>query len=151
MRNLPPMSWSGHLRRELNPAIVIGLFALLCVALIVWVRASSPSTSNDIVAPSHILLLRFVDQADGSINVIDTSTEKIVQNFQGEQGFLRGTLRALVRERKLRGIDIATERAFELIAHSGGRLTLRDPATGSSIALESFGPTNTAVFARLIH
>ena len=151
MRNLPPISWSGHLRRELNPAIVIGLFALLCVALIVWVRASSPSTSNDIVAPSHILLLRFVDQPDGSINVIDTSTEKVVQNFQGEQGFLRGTLRALVRERKLRGVDAATERTFELIAHSGGRLTLRDPATGSSIALESFGPTNTAVFARLIH
>jgi putative photosynthetic complex assembly protein len=87
----------------------------------------------------------------GSINVIDQSTEQLVQNFQGEQGFLRGTLRALVRERKLRGVDTTTERAFELIAHSGGRLTLRDPATGASIALESFGPSNTAVFARLIH
>jgi hypothetical protein len=56
-----------------------------------------------------------------------------------------------VRERKLRGVDPSTERAFELIAHNGGRLTLRDPATGSTIALESFGPTNTAVFAGLIN
>ena len=28
---------------------------------------------------------------------------------------------------------------------------LRDPATGSTIALESFGPTNTAVFAGLMN
>ena len=139
------------MRRELNPAIVIGLFALICVALVIWGRDSSSNTSNDIVAPTQIRVLRFVDQPDGSINVIDQSTEQLVQNFQGEQGFLRGTLRALVRERKLRGVDTATERAFELIAHSGGRLTLRDPATSASIALESFGPSNTAVFARLIH
>lgn len=138
------------MRRELNPAIVIGLFALICVALVIWGRDSSSNTSNDIVAPTQIRVLRFVDQPDGSINVIDQSTEQLVQNFQGEQGFLRGTLRALVRERKLRGVDTATERAFELIAHSGGRLTLRDPATSASIALESFGPSNTAVFARLI-
>lgn len=139
------------MRRELNPAIVIGLFALICVALVLWGRDSHSNTSNDIIAPTHQRVLRFVDQPDGSINVIDQSTEQLVQNFQGEQGFLRGTLRALVRERKLRGVDTTTERAFELIAHSGGRLTLRDPATGASIALESFGPSNTAVFARLIH
>ena len=139
------------MRRELNPAIVIGLFALICVALVLWGRDSNSNTSNDIVAPTHQRVLRFVDQPDGSINVIDQSTEQLVQNFQGEQGFLRGTLRALVRERKLRGVDTVTERAFELIAHSSGRLTLRDPATGASIALESFGPSNTAVFARLIH
>lgn len=150
MKNNPSLHWSDSIRRELNPAIVIGLFALICVALVIWGRDSSSNTSNDIVAPTQIRVLRFVDQPDGSINVIDQSTEQLVQNFQGEQGFLRGTLRALVRERKLRGVDTATERAFELIAHSGGRLTLRDPATSASIALESFGPSNTAVFARLI-
>ena len=139
------------MRRDLNPAIVIGLFAALCITSVVLMRGSTPSTTNDIIAPTHIRVLRFVDQADGSINVIDKSTEHVIQNFQGEQGFLRGTLRALVRERKLRGVDPSTERAFELIAHNGGRLTLRDPATGSTIALESFGPTNTAVFAGLMN
>jgi putative photosynthetic complex assembly protein len=133
------------MRRDLNPAIVISLFAALCITSVVLMRGSTPSTTNEIIAPTHIRVLQFVDQPDGSINVIDKSTEHVIQ------GFLRGTLRALVRERKLRGIDPATERSFELIAHSGGRLTLRDPATGSTIALESFGPTNTAVFAGLLN
>ncbi len=138
------------MRRDLNPAIVIGLFAALCITAVVLMRGATPSTTNDIIAPTHIRVLRFIDQPDGSINAIDKLTDHVVQNFQGEQGFLRGTLRALVRERKLRGIDVATERSFELIAHSGGRLTLRDPATGATIALESFGPTNTAVFSGLM-
>jgi putative photosynthetic complex assembly protein len=114
-------------------------------------RNSNLSTHEEPIVATHVRVLRFIDQPDGSINVIDTSNEQFVQNFQGEQGFLRGTLRALVRERKLRGVNPSTERAFELIAHNGGRLTLRDPATGSTIALESFGPTNTAVFAGLMN
>ena len=139
------------MRRDLNPAIVIGLFALMCLTLVVWMRNSTLSTHEEPIVATHVRVLRFIDQPDGSINVIDTSNEQFVQNFQGEQGFLRGTLRALVRERKLRGVHPSTERAFELIAHNGGRLTLRDPATGSTIALESFGPTNTAVFAGLMN
>jgi putative photosynthetic complex assembly protein len=151
MKNNPSLNWSDSMRRELNPAIVIGLFAAMCIATVVWMRGAMPSNTTEIVAPTQTRLLRFIDQSDGSINVIDKSNDKLVQNFSGEQGFLRGTLRSLVRERKLRGMDTATERAFELIAHSGGRLTLRDPATGATIALESFGPTNMAVFTGLMH
>ena len=151
MKNHPSLNWTYTMRRDLNPAIVIGMFAALCIAFVVVMRGATPSTTNEIIAPTHIRVLQFIDQPDGTINVIDKSTDHVIQNFQGEQGFLRGTLRALVRERKLRGIDPTTERSFELIAHSGGRLTLRDPATGSTIALESFGPTNTAVFAGLIN
>ena len=36
---------------------------------------------------------------------------------------------------------------FKLIARTDGRLTLFDPVTGQRIDLESFGPTNAAVFA----
>jgi putative photosynthetic complex assembly protein len=64
----------------------------------------------------------------------------------GEQGFLRGTLRAVVRERKLRGL--VSNEPLQLISRADGRLTLLDPATGSRLDLESFGPTNAAVFAR---
>ena len=39
---------------------------------------------------------------------------------------------------------------FELIARADGRLTLIDTATEARIDLESFGPTNAAVFARLL-
>ena len=150
MKNNPSLNWTYTMRRDLNPAIVIGLFAAVCIASVVVMRGSTPSNTTEIIAPTQTRVLRFVDQPDGSINVIDKSSDKLVQNFSGEQGFLRGTLRSLVRERKLRGMDASIERAFELIAHSGGRLTLRDPATGATIALESFGPTNMAVFTGLM-
>jgi putative photosynthetic complex assembly protein len=57
-------------------------------------------------------------------------------------------LRALARERQKR--DLGAGPAFELIARADGRLTLNDPATGERLDLESFGPTNAAVFARLL-
>jgi putative photosynthetic complex assembly protein len=66
----------------------------------------------------------------------------------GEQGFLRGTLRGMARERRRNGLDDTA--ALSLLARADGRLTLVDPATGRRIDLESFGPTNAAVFARWI-
>ena len=83
-----------------------------------------------------------------TLHAIDAATGKDVHNFQGEQGFVRGTLRALVRDRRLQGFG--ADQPFELIAHDAGRLSLRDPATGSTIALESFGSKNIGVFARLM-
>ena len=39
---------------------------------------------------------------------------------------------------------------FRLTHWSDGRLSLEDPSTGRRIELDAFGPTNTAVFARLM-
>lgn len=150
MRISGPLNWAERARREFNPGMALVLVALACLLWVAWVRWSSPPAPEAVIVPEQVRVLRFIDQTDGSINVIDTASEELVQHFSGEQGFLRGTLRALVRERKLRGIDAGAEKAFELIAHSSGRLTLRDPATGFSIALESFGHTNTAVFGQLL-
>jgi len=93
--------------------------------------------------------LRFEDRADGSIAVLDPHTGAEVQRIQGEAGFVRGTLRALARERQLRGLG--SQQPFELHARADGRLTLLDPATGERVDLESFGPANAASFARLLH
>ncbi|MEK0429412.1 MAG: hypothetical protein RL001_1939 [Pseudomonadota bacterium] len=150
MKLSEPLSWTVRAGREFNPAVGFAIFAIACLVLVGWVRLSSPTSAPSVITPSAMRVLNFIDQPDGSIRVIDHETHDIVDNFSGEQGFLRGTLRALVRERKLRGLEANQAQAFELIAHDGGRLTLRDPATGTSIALESFGPTNTAVFARLL-
>jgi putative photosynthetic complex assembly protein len=68
--------------------------------------------------------------------------------LQGEQGFVRGALRALARERYARGIGSA--QPFELIARADGRITLMDPSTGQRVELESFGPTNSAEFSRFL-
>jgi putative photosynthetic complex assembly protein len=90
--------------------------------------------------------LHFKDQADGGIAVVDAASGATIDTVHGEQGFVRGTLRAVVRERKLRGL--ASDAPLQLISRADGRLTLLDPATGSRLDLESFGPTNAAVFAR---
>ena len=90
--------------------------------------------------------LHFQDRPDGGIAIVDANSGATLDTVHGEQGFLRGTLRAVVRERKQRGL--VSDAALQLIVRADGRLTLIDPATGSRIDLESFGPTNAAVFAR---
>jgi putative photosynthetic complex assembly protein len=93
--------------------------------------------------------LRYEDRPDGSIVVTDARDGQIVASIApGTNGFLRGTLRGLARERKRQGIG--AEQPFQLVARADGRLTLIDPATGRRVDLESFGPTNTTVFAQLL-
>ena len=73
--------------------------------------------------------LRFEDRANGAVAVIDPRTGEKVAAFEGEQGFVRGALRALARHRKARGIG--SEEPFELQVKPDGALTLLDPATGA--------------------
>jgi putative photosynthetic complex assembly protein len=150
MKTSESLEWkTEHERRSLSTGLGFALFLIACLALVAWVRWTGPAQQDNIIARAEqIRTLRFVDQPDGSIQVIDAATGKDVHNFQGEQGFVRGTLRALVRDRRLQGYG--ADQPFELIAHDAGRLSLRDPATGSTIALESFGSKNIGVFARLM-
>jgi putative photosynthetic complex assembly protein len=92
--------------------------------------------------------LRFEDRPDGSIAITDARTGETVRSVQGEQGFVRGALRALTRERKARGLG--PEEPFELRVRADGGLTLFDPSTSQRVDLEAFGPTNADNFARLL-
>jgi putative photosynthetic complex assembly protein len=93
--------------------------------------------------------LRFADRADGAVVVTDAQTEQTVDVLQGEQGFIRSTMRGLARARRSDGIGAAPP--FRLTAWSDGRLTLDDPADGRHLELQAFGSLNVAVFARLLH
>ncbi len=90
-------------------------------------------------------LLRFEDSPGGGVAVIDGDTGKLLTTVTGEQGFFRGAIRALARDRAAR--KIGSEQPFKLISRSDGRLTLFDPVSGQRVDLESFGPTNAAIFA----
>lgn len=130
----------------------------LLIAMISLVLASLAGVSAvrlsgvDIHAPDASAVvsrsLRFEDLADGSIKVIDARSGDEVQRVQGEGGFLRGALRVMARERRMR--ELGPEAAFELVGRADGRLTLLDPATGVRIDLESFGPTNAGAFVGLL-
>ena len=92
--------------------------------------------------------LRFEDRSDGSIAVVSASDGRVVKVIEGEAGFVRGILRAMARERRIKEVNQAIP--FELIARADGRLTLLDPATGNRIDLESFGKDNVIEFAVLL-
>lgn len=92
---------------------------------------------------------RFEDVADGSIVVKDARDGSVVHTVEpATNGFLRGTMRGLARERHRRGLG--PEQPFRMIGRADGKLTLEDPATGRRVDLGSFGPTNAAVFAQLM-
>ena len=121
---------------------------LCSVLLVVGVLRNQGMVAQQDDAPvSWKRSLRFEDRPNGDVAVVDPDSQLEVTRFQGEQGFVRGTLRTLTRERMRRGIGSGP--AFELIGHTDGRLTLLDPATDVRIDLESFGPTNMSSFAQL--
>ena len=147
MESLPPQVVPER-RTSRFPAIAV---ALLLMGTFVTIGVSRlQGTTQEVTAePARkIRQLRFVDQPDGAVAAIDVTSGQLVQRYEGEQGFLRGTLRAMARQRKLNGVGAAEP--FELILHADGRLTLHDPATGTKIALESFGSRNIGVFAQLL-
>jgi putative photosynthetic complex assembly protein len=128
--------------------LAIGALVLAVLLGVTAVRLSgSPIRAPDAGAV-QTRALRFEDRPDGSVAVIDFKTGRELAALQGEQGFLRGALRALARERRMHALG--PQAPFELIARADGRLTLVDTATGARLDLESFGPTNAGVFARLL-
>lgn len=129
---------------------VIGLAAVMLGTLlsVATLRTTGVSLRTPDAPAAATRALRFEDRPDGSVAIIDGQRGAEIERVHGEAGFLRGALRALTRERQRRGLGPAIP--FELTARTDGRLTLSDPATGERLDLESFGPTNAAVFARLL-
>jgi putative photosynthetic complex assembly protein len=120
-------------------------FSLISVGL---VRLTGNGPDQRAAAATSERLLRFEDTPDGGVAVLDGRSGEAITVLHGEQGFVRGALRALTRERYAR--QIGSKQPFLLTARTDGRLTLTDPATGQRVDLDSFGPTNAAAFARFL-
>jgi len=102
------------------------------------VRAATPTLSED---------LRFFDEADGAVRVtVSGGEDRLIPSASG--GFVRGILRSLVRERRARGLG--SEQAFRVTEWSDGAVTIQDLATGRTLNLNAFGPTNRHDFVALI-
>lgn len=130
------------------------LLAIGAVLLITFLGAAAVRlTGTEIRTENAPVLqmreLRFEDRRDGGVDVIDAASQRVIHTMTGENGFFRGALRGLARERKRNGMG--SERPFELTGHADGRLTLLDPTTGTQVDLGSFGPTNAAVFAQFLN
>ena len=103
-------------------------------------QASLPVTSADLL---------FVDGPRGRIDVLEARTQATLAVYEsGEGSFLRGILRSLVRERRVRHLDPGG--AFTLALLDNGSLVISDPETGYWMALEAFGIDNRRLFAELL-
>ena len=120
-------------------------FSLVSVGL---VRITGNGPDQRKAASTVERSLRFEDRTDGGVSVIDGANGAVLTVLHGEQGFVRGTLRALTRERYARGIG--AEQPFTLVARTDGGVTLYDPATRQKVDLDSFGPSNVAEFSRFL-
>ena len=130
-------------------------FALLATATM-RVAHIPPSASPAAVRASEGTVpvasrdLRFADRADGAVVITDVRTGRVAHVVAaGEQtGFIRGVMRGLARDRKMRGLGAAAP--FTLTAWRDGQLSLTDTATGRELELTAFGGTNRAAFAELL-
>jgi putative photosynthetic complex assembly protein len=144
------MSRDRHPPVPRGPLLAIGALLLATVLGAGSARLGGLGALRVPEAPAvQVRELRFDDRADGSVAIRDAGSGRVVATVApGSGGFLRGTMRGLVRERKRQGLG--DDLPFRLAGHADGRLLLEDPATGRLIDIGSFGPTNGAVFAQLL-
>jgi putative photosynthetic complex assembly protein len=133
--------------------LALAAVALVLAGTVMAVAAvrltGATATQVPVSTPVQVRAIRFEDRPDGSIAVFDAGATAPYEIIAPQtNGFLRGTLRGMARARKLN--HAGSQPPFELTRWADGRLSLRDPVDGRELALEPFGPVNTAVFKRLL-
>ncbi|MEP6780693.1 MAG: photosynthetic complex assembly protein PuhC [Gemmatimonadaceae bacterium] len=131
--------------------ILAGSFALVVIALAAVARLSGNGTLGEQPHATMIAsrALVFTDRPDGSIGVYDSQHQVELESLPGGNGgFVRGTLRAMARQRRLS--NVGPELPFYLAKWSDGRLTLDDSSTRTHLELNSYGSTNEESFEKVL-
>ncbi|MEY4285813.1 MAG: photosynthetic complex assembly protein PuhC [Betaproteobacteria bacterium] len=133
-------------KTRFNPVALAGLLLVLIVGMIAMGKHQRDEAPHVAIEVRQERALHFSDGPQGEVLVIDARQNETIDALYGEQGFLRQTLRALVRERLRRGLD--QSEPFWLQQLHNHHLALFDPVTQTRIDLMAFGPSNSQVFAR---
>ncbi|MBX9747974.1 MAG: hypothetical protein K5Q68_00020 [Roseococcus sp.] len=129
--------------------LMAGLAIISATLFLVGGRQTRSVDLRGAERPAVERLVHFEDAPDGSVVIRDAGNLQVLARFPvAEGGFVRGSIRALARERRQEGQG--REAPFRLAAWSDGQLTLDDAATGRRIDLTAFGATNAGVFSRLL-
>ncbi len=132
------------------PLFAVGALVVASLLAVSAVRFTGVGAMQVADAPAvEVREFRFEDRPDGSIVVLDGSGGHVIDTVApGTNGFLRGTMRGLARERMRQGVS--PQLPFRMTGRADGKLTLEDPGTGRRVDIGSFGPTNAAVFAQIM-
>jgi putative photosynthetic complex assembly protein len=138
--------------RTLPRGALVGAGVLLTLSLVL-VAAARLTGYQPARPPASAVIesrdLRFVDRPDGAVLIYAGDDPRPVDTLApGTNGFVRGVLRGLVRER--RADHVGPTPPFRLTRWADGRLSLDDPSTGRHVDLEVFGATNAGAFAEIL-
>lgn len=122
---------------------------VLTIALAAASRRSGHVETQASAPAIQVVYLRFEDRPDGTLAILDADTGRELRLVApGTNGFTRGVVRGMFRNRKLE--SMGPDARFRLAREANGRLTLEDPESGRRVDVASFGPTNEAAFAELL-
>ena len=102
------------------PLFALGALVLASVVTVAAVRLTGIGVVHvPDAAPVAVREFRFEDRTDGGITVSDAATRQVVALVEpGTNGFLRGTMRGLARERKRQ--DIGPDLPFRMVGRADG-------------------------------
>lgn len=131
--------------------IAAGILVLASIAFAAAGRYADVGTVRmPVSTPVIETALGFADNADGSITVTEAASGRLVATIPPESnGFIRGVMRGMARERMLH--SVSADPPFLLTRWANGTLSLHDPTTGRKVELDAFGPTNAQAFAGLLN
>lgn len=133
--------------------ILVGAMALALatVALIAGARGTGVGLTRNPDGPAVASRdLTFADAPDGSLDVFDAAQHREIARVSPDTGgFVRATLRGLDRNRLLHSEREGAP--FRLELDRDNRLWLKDLATGQTVDLRAFGPTNADAFAAFMN
>lgn len=134
--------------------LLLGVGALVMTTLI-GVTAMRLAGVEPVAQPPSLaaadsrVLVRIVEIDGGGVDLRDPETGTVEASLGvGEDGFVRGVMRALTHRRSVSGAP--ADGPVELIAFPGGHIALLDPSTGWRADLTGFGADNLATFASLM-
>lgn len=120
------------------------LAAMITVGVVVW---NKPAPQPETEIPRVSLTVRFIEQPDGALSVVDQTTGREMDRIgEGQNGFLTTMLRVIRRD--IERTPEVISMPFRIEAWQDNRITLTDSATERKIDLLAFGPTNAEIFVR---
>ena len=138
---------NGSLPRGMVLGTMLVMAGTLVLATLGHDAPVNPAVAG--VQPTASRDLRFSDRGDGAVVVTNAVTSRQLDVVEpGTEGFVRGAMRGLVRQRRI--AEIGPDMPFRLSVWPDGRITLQDTANGNTMELHAFGRTNAEAFLRLL-